>query len=153
LAAGERERAERLARCASCAVVATGKVERLGGGRVRMQTPPDPGTGRPGLVLDELEFVHAVCQQVPARGMHLVRYVGVYANRLRRLYREARARLAGEEVPAREAARATGGPEKRSASPRRLPRDPGSTDGAGVLVTRHATGASPSRTVPVTVAP
>ena len=28
------------------------------------------------------------------------RYQGVYANRLRRAYREARARLAGEEVPA-----------------------------------------------------
>ena len=97
---GERERAERLARCATRVVVATGKVRRLEGGRVQIETPPDPRTGRTRLELDELDFVHAVCQQVPARGLHLVRYQGVYANRLRRACREARARLAGEEVPA-----------------------------------------------------
>ena len=100
LGAGERERAERLARYATRVVLATGKVRRLEGGRVRIETPPDPRTGRTWLELDELEFVHAVCQQVPARGLHLVRYQGVYANRLRRAYREARARLAGEVVPA-----------------------------------------------------
>jgi len=100
LAAGERERAERLARYATRVVLATGKVERLAGGRVRIQTPPDPRTGQTVLELDELEFMHAVCQQVPARGLHLVRYQGVYANRLRKAYREAWARLAGEEVPA-----------------------------------------------------
>jgi hypothetical protein len=100
LAAGERERAERLARYATRVVVATGKVKRLAGGRVRIETPPDPRTGRTWLELDEIEFVHAVCQQVPARGLHLVRYQGVYANRLRRAYREARARLAGVEVRA-----------------------------------------------------
>ena len=99
LGAGERARAERLARYATRVVLATGKVRRVGRGRVRIETPPDPRTGRTWLELDELEFVHAVCQQVPARGLHLVRYYGVYANRLRRVYREARARLAGEEVP------------------------------------------------------
>jgi hypothetical protein len=100
LGAGERERAERLARYATRVVVATGRVRRLEGGRVRIETPPDPKTGRTWLELDELAFVHAVCQQVPARGLHLVRYQGVYANRLRKAYRGARARLAGEEVPA-----------------------------------------------------
>jgi hypothetical protein len=100
LGAGERERAERLARYATRVVLATGKVKRLAGGRVRIETPPVSRTGRTWLELDEIEFVHAVCQQVPARGLHLVRYQGVYANRLRKAYREARARLAGEEVPA-----------------------------------------------------
>ena len=99
LAAGERARAERLARYATRVVVAGGRIRRLEGGRVRIETPPDPHTRRTWVDMDELEFVHAVCQQVPARGMHMVRYLGAYANRLRRVYREARARRAGEEVP------------------------------------------------------
>ncbi len=102
VAAGERERAERLARYATRVVLATGKVRRLEGGRVRVETPPDPWTGRTWLELDELELVHAVCQQVPSRGRHLVHYYGVYANRLRRAFRAARAARAaraGEEAP------------------------------------------------------
>ncbi len=44
--------------------------------------------------------MHAVCQQVPVRGMHRVPSPGVCASRLRLVYREARARPAGEAVPA-----------------------------------------------------
>ena len=34
-------------------------------------------------VLDALDWIHAVCQQIPDRGQHLTRYYGAYANRNR----------------------------------------------------------------------
>jgi hypothetical protein len=99
VAAGEHARLERLARYATRVVVGAGAVRRSGHGRVQIETPPDPGSGQTVLELDALEFVHAVCQQIPDRGMHLVRYYGAYANRKRRALRDARAALAGQPRP------------------------------------------------------
>jgi len=126
-----RRAAERLARYATRVVVATGKVRRLEGGRVRIETPSDARTGRTWLELDEIEFVHALCQQVPARGMHLVRYVGVYANRLRKVYREARARLADEDLSEdlpEDLSAALAGPVPGNVEEGALPAPPGSAE-------------------------
>ena len=94
IAAAERQRLERLARYATRVVVAVGAVKRAGPGRVHIETPRDPRTGQTILDLDELEFVHAVCQQIPDRRLHLVRYYGAYASRNRRSLRAARDALA-----------------------------------------------------------
>ncbi len=95
LAADEREPLERLARYATRVVLPVGAVELLEGGRVRVETAPDPRTSSTVLVMDRLDLVHAVCQQIPDAGMHMVRYCGGYANRTRRRLREARAVLSG----------------------------------------------------------
>ena len=63
-------------------------------GKVEIDTPPDPGTRVK--IMDRLDLIHTVCQQIPDRGLHVVRYRGVYSNRLRRALREAGAALAGE---------------------------------------------------------
>ncbi len=142
VAAGERERAERLARYATRVVLATGKVRRLEGGRVRVETPPDPWTGRTWLELDELELVHAVCQQVPSRGRHLVHYYGVYANRLRRAFRAARAargrgrgrrrrRVGGQRAGRRSSGVRRSGPRRRRPGRRREPRPSSDRRGRG----------------------
>ncbi len=36
------------------------------------------------LVLDALDWIHAICQQIPDRGQHLYRYYGAYSNRTRK---------------------------------------------------------------------
>ena len=51
-----------------------------------MKTPPEPRTGERDLLLDPLDWIHAVTLQVPDPRRHLVRYYGVYANRSRRLW-------------------------------------------------------------------
>ena len=65
-----------------------GLVEEMGEGQVRVRTPPDPRTGETEVVLDPVEFVHALARQVPDPGQHMVRYYGVYANRSRRQWQE-----------------------------------------------------------------
>ena len=52
-----------IARYVTRVVLAVGAVERLAGGRVRVQTAPDPRTGSTALVMDRLDLVHALCQQ------------------------------------------------------------------------------------------
>ena len=94
LVPGERRRIERLARYLTRVVLAVGAVERLAGGRVRVQTAPDPRTGSTALVMDRLDLVHALCQQIPDAGMHMVRYYGAYSNRRRRELVAAREALA-----------------------------------------------------------
>ena len=97
---GERARLERLARYLTRVVLAVGAVELLRGGRVRAQTAPDPCTGRTFVEMDRLDLVHALCQQIPDAGMHMVRYYGAYANCARGRLVEARAALAaGEDLP------------------------------------------------------
>jgi hypothetical protein len=49
-------------------------VEAMAQEQVRITTPPDPRTGERERVLDPLEFVHAMCRQVPDPRQHLVRY-------------------------------------------------------------------------------
>ena len=80
-------------------VLAVGAVELLPGGRVRVETAPDPRTGRTFVELDRLDLVHALCQQIPDAGMHMVRYYAAYANRTRGGLVEARKALAAGEDP------------------------------------------------------
>ena len=117
IGAGQRERLERLARYATRVVVGAGAVRSSERGRVVVETPADPKSGSTVLELDALDFVHAVCQQIPDRGMHLVRYYGAYANRTRRRVARARAQLAGSPEP-----------ETESASTRTPPARPGSVE-------------------------
>jgi len=98
LAADEREPLDRLARYATRVVLPVGAVELLEGGRVWVETAPDPRTGSTVLEMDRLDLVHALCQQIPDAGMHMVRYCGGYSNRTRRRLREARAVLSGGGV-------------------------------------------------------
>jgi hypothetical protein len=95
---GERARLERLARYATRVPLAVGAVHERADGRIEIETPPDPRTGATRLVLTRLDFIHAVCQQIPDRGQHQVRYYGAYANRLRARLREA-FEARGEDVP------------------------------------------------------
>ena len=60
-------------------------------GRVRVLTPPDPTSGQTELVLDPLEWVHAVVTQIPDPGLHLTRSYGAYSNRLRKKWAHLRA--------------------------------------------------------------
>ncbi len=53
---------------------------------MRITTPADPRTGEREVVLDPLEFIHALGRQVPDPRQHPVRYYGVYANRSRKLW-------------------------------------------------------------------
>jgi hypothetical protein len=109
IAASERQRLERLARYATRVVVAVGAVKRAGPGRVHIETPRDPRTGQTILDLDELEFVHAVCQQIPDKWKHLIRYYGAYASRNRKALRTARDALAmGESAEDKNEAVADG---------------------------------------------
>ncbi|MFC2144402.1 transposase [Acidobacteriota bacterium] len=76
VASTERGRLARLARYATRVVMAVGAIRFRKDGRVEVETPPDPITASTVLVLDRLELVHALCQQVPDKGMHLVRFYG-----------------------------------------------------------------------------
>ena len=96
---GERTRLERLARYLTRVVLAVGAVKLLPGGRVRVETAPDPQTGRTFVELDRLDLVHALCQQIPDAGMHMVRYYGAYSNRTRGRLVEARTVLAEGGAP------------------------------------------------------
>ena len=49
-------------------------------GKVEIDTPPDPGTGARVKIMDRLDFIHAVCQQIPDAKLHQVRYYGAYGN-------------------------------------------------------------------------
>jgi hypothetical protein len=83
LEASEGDRLERLARYVTRPALATGAVKLRVDGRVEVATPPDPRTGADALVLDALDFVHAVVTQVPDGRKHLVRYYGAYSHRFR----------------------------------------------------------------------
>ena len=41
-------------------------------------------TGNTVLVLDALDWIHAICQQIPDPRQHLTRYYGAYSNRTRK---------------------------------------------------------------------
>jgi hypothetical protein len=99
LVPGERARLERLARYLTRVVLAVGAVKLLAGGRVRVETAPDPRTGRTFVELDRIDLVHALCQQIPDGGMHMVRYYAAYSNRKRGGLVEAREALAAGEDP------------------------------------------------------
>jgi hypothetical protein len=68
------------------------------------------------LYLDPLELIHRLVLQIPARGQHLVRYYGAYANRVRRRYR---ANTKEAEGAGASAARDLGGEESEFTRERR----------------------------------
>jgi Putative transposase/Transposase zinc-binding domain len=73
------------------------------GDKVRVKTPADPKTGERDLLLDPLDWIHAVTLQVPDPRLHMVRYYGLYANRSRRLW-QGRARNLSWGSPASKGA-------------------------------------------------
>ncbi len=79
----EAERLEKLASYLTRSPIKLGSITETPEGRVRVITPPHPLTGNTVSVLDALDWIHAVCQQIPDRGQHLTRYYGAYANRNR----------------------------------------------------------------------
>jgi hypothetical protein len=86
------EEPARLAHMARYAVrppVAMDRVHVGQDGQVLLEIPPDHRTGATVLSLDPLEWLRRTTNQIPARGAHLVRYFGAYANRVRQLYRDA----------------------------------------------------------------
>ena len=89
VAVGETERLRRLARYATRVPLAAGAVRERPDGRIEVATPPDPRTGARVRLLDRLDFVHAVCQQIPDARLHQVRYDGAYATRTRQALRRA----------------------------------------------------------------
>ena len=76
---------ERMARYLTRPPIAVGTVKLTPEGLVLISTPPDPHTGdRERRSWIPLDFIHAVTSQIPDRGQHCVRYLGAYANRIRR---------------------------------------------------------------------
>ena len=63
--------------------LAVGAVSIREDGQVAGSTPPDPQTGSASVVLDPLDFVHAVVTQIPDAKKHWVRYYGGYSHRMR----------------------------------------------------------------------
>ena len=119
--AGEEKRMERLACYTTRAPVAAGAVRERPDGRIEIDTPPDPKTGSTVKVLDRLDFVHAVCQQIPDKGRHEVRYLGAYSNVKRKALRqafEARGESAPSDVaPGGETSDAPPSSKERKGSP------------------------------------
>ena len=74
---------ERLARYVTRAPIRIDAIEIDDEGRVRITTPPDPRSGATELVLDPLQWIHAITSQIPDRRSHVVRYYGAYASRTR----------------------------------------------------------------------
>ena len=124
--ASEGDALERLGRYVTGPALATGAVTLREDGRVCVATPPDPKSGAEGVVLDVLDFVHAVVTQIPDAGKHLVRYYGAYAHKVR-----GRARAAAANPPV-EAAGTTPGASEPSAAPAPcepvVPAEPGSPE-------------------------
>ena len=120
---------ERLARYALRAPVPFDAVE-LHGAKVRVKTPPDPRTGERDLLLDPIDWIHAVTLQVPDPRRHLVRYYGAYANRSRKLW-QGRASGLGWGAARAE----SGPPAAEPASPPNGP--PGSRTGSWARLLRR----------------
>ncbi len=79
----EPEKLEKLASYLTRAPIKLGSISETAEGRVSVTTPPHPLTGNTVLLLDPLDWIHALCQQIPDRGQHLTRYYGAYSNRTR----------------------------------------------------------------------
>ena len=85
--ADERARLARLARYMARAPLPDARVREGPDGRLLVRTPLDPRTGAREVAFSPLELIHALVEQIPEKGQHLVRYYGAYSNRSRRLYR------------------------------------------------------------------
>jgi transposase len=86
----EPDRLERLARYLTRPPLPVASVSQHHDGRVCVKTPPDPNTGATDLLLDPIDWVHRVCSQIPDPRLHLTRFYGAYANKVRRLRLPAR---------------------------------------------------------------
>jgi len=69
----EPDRLERLARYLTRAPLGVERVCINEEGGVEVTTPLQPGTRETVLRLDPLDWIHAICQQIPDRGQHLSR--------------------------------------------------------------------------------
>ena len=76
----EPEKIEKLAAYLTRAPIKLGSISETAEGRVSVTTMPHPLTGNTVLLLDPLDWIHAICQQIPDRGQHLTRYYGAYSN-------------------------------------------------------------------------
>ena len=66
---------------------------------VEIDTPPDPGTGARVKIMDRLDFIHAVCQQIPEAELHQVRYYAAYSCKKRRArVDEEKGKIDGERL-------------------------------------------------------
>ncbi len=65
------------------APIRLGAITQANDGRVSITTPPHPLTGSTVIHLDVIDWIHAICQQIPDHGQHLTRYYGAYSNRTR----------------------------------------------------------------------
>ena len=92
----DSEQLERLGRYIVRAPMPSKDVRLTSAGKVHVATPPHPRTGKTELVLDPLDWIHAVTQQIPAPRQHLARYYGAYANRKRRTMRSGEKAGAGQ---------------------------------------------------------
>jgi hypothetical protein len=79
----DRQQLEQLARYIARPPVALEAIRMQDEGRLSVTTPPDPHTGATTLILDPLDWIHAVTAHIPDRGQHGTRYYGIYANRSR----------------------------------------------------------------------
>ena len=84
--AEEKARLARLARYVARAPLPDARVREGPDGRLLVRTGPGE------VAFSPLELIHALSQQIPDRGQHLVRYYGAYANRAQALPRRARGR-------------------------------------------------------------
>ena len=80
----ETQKLENLALYLTRAPIKLSSITQIPEGRVSVTTPPHPLTGNTVLLLDRLDWIHAICQQIPDRGQHLTRYYGAYSNRIRK---------------------------------------------------------------------
>lgn len=58
-------------------------LQKLGDGRLGLQTPPDPRSGATFVTLDPLEWIHRITMHIPDAGRHCQRFYGAYSNRAR----------------------------------------------------------------------
>jgi hypothetical protein len=79
----EQKKLEQLARYLTRAPIRLGAISQANDGRVSIATPPHPLTGSTVINLDVLDWIHAICQQIPDHRQHLTRFYGAYANRTR----------------------------------------------------------------------
>jgi hypothetical protein len=56
-------------------------LQSLDGGRLVMETLPDPRTGATSIELDPMEWIHRITSHIPDPGRHCQRFYGAYSNR------------------------------------------------------------------------
>ena len=69
----EQKKLEQLARYLTRAPIRLGAISQANDGRVSIATPPHPLTGSTVINLDVLDWIHAICQQIPDHRQHLTR--------------------------------------------------------------------------------